>query len=242
MNAVIDIGNSSAKVGIFNNFDLIEKHSFPDESSLIREGLKDFSPDWLLVSSVKGFEYPFEAIFKSVKKKYFYLTPSLSLPLVNLYKTPQTLGFDRIAAACGAWQKFPHQNSLVVDVGSCLTFESVTARGEYCGGGISPGLNMRFKAIHAFTARLPLLKPSKPEALIGNTTDTCIQSGIIYGMEAEIEGVISRYYEIFKELKVILCGGDTQFFENRLKGPIFAIPELVLHGLNSILISNASHS
>ena len=236
MNVVVDYGNSSAKVAIFNHLNLIEKHTFSDPDEL-KNFLQRSTADHCIVSSVTTDAKQVTQWAVNAKQK-FILSHSLPLPITIAYKTPHTLGVDRIAGACGALQLFPGSSSLVIDAGSCITYDFVDASGTYHGGGISPGLMMRFKAVHTFTARLPLINPTENPELIGNTTEASIQSGVIYGLAAEIDGIIDRYRSQFPDLKVILCGGDTRFFENKLKDSIFASPDLVLIGLNSVLIHN----
>jgi type III pantothenate kinase len=155
-----------------------------------------------------------------------------------LYATPTTLGVDRIAGVCGAKHMSPKTNVLVIDAGTCITYDFLDRDGNFLGGGISPGLMMRFNAVHNFTARLPLVPLVEIAPLIGDSTETCIQSGVINGLIEELGGIISLYRQKFEGLAVILSGGDARFFENKLKGSIFAVPELVLSGLNSILIHN----
>jgi type III pantothenate kinase len=162
------------------------------------------------------------------------------LPVVNLYATPLTLGVDRLAGVCGAQQIFPLQHCLVIDAGTCITYDFLDKEGKYYGGGISPGLKMRFQAVHTFTAKLPLVTPKGHVPLIGNSTESCIQSGVVNGVLAELDGIIDQYGKKFEGLRVILCGGDAMFFENQLKASIFASPELVLIGLNSILNYNVN--
>jgi type III pantothenate kinase len=235
---VIDYGNSAVKVGIFDHQTLMEKHTFSSEVDLI-SFLQGIKADHAIISSVKTNSEVVTSWLKN-SGKTFVLSPQLPLPVTNLYKTPDTLGVDRLAAVCGAMQVFPLQNVLVIDAGTCITFEFVDKRGNYHGGAISPGMQMRFQAVHAFTARLPLVKsPGLPD-LIGGSTETCIQSGVVNGLLAEIDGIINRYRSEFEGLQVILCGGDAAFFENKLKASIFASPELVLVGLNSILIYNVT--
>jgi len=147
-----------------------------------------------------------------------------------------------LAGACGAIQLFPSENNLVIDAGTCITYDFVDSGSNFLGGGISPGLMMRFQAVHTFTAKLPLVSPTADARLIGESTESSIQSGVVNGVIAEIEGIIRRYEEKFPGLRVILCGGDAGFFENQLKASIFAIPDLVLIGLNSILIHNVNLS
>ena len=240
MNLVIDSGNSAAKVGIFDDEKLLEKLTFG-----LLEDLKSFLAsadyDYVIVSSVKeDVDTILSWSGKAIRK--FVLNANLALPITNLYATPKTLGMDRLAGVCGAVQLFPGVPSLVIDAGTCITYDFVDADTNYHGGGISPGLNMRFRAVHTFTAKLPLVSPKKPADLIGNTTELSIQSGVINGLVAEMDGMIRLYTEKFPGLRVILCGGDAGFFENQLKASIFASPELVLLGLNSILIHNVKHS
>jgi type III pantothenate kinase len=239
MNLVIDYGNSAVKVGIFDHQTLLKKHTFLLETDAINF-LKDAKVEHAIISSVKTNSEIITSWLKN-EGKTFVLSQHLPLPIKNLYKTPETLGVDRLAAVCGAMQVFPLQNVLVIDAGTCITFEFIDKNGSYHGGAISPGLNMRFQAVHAFTARLPLVKPAGSVNLIGSSTESCIQSGVVNGLLAEMDGIINRYRSEFDGLQVILCGGDAAFFENKLKASIFASPELVLVGLNSILIYNVTH-
>jgi type III pantothenate kinase len=237
MNIIVDYGNSSAKVGIFNQRALVDKHVFR-EGNQLKDFLQNFSADHCIVSSVNT-EAQTIASWTTAKNK-FILHHTLPLPVKNLYATPQTLGVDRIAGVCGAQDFFQATNCLVIDAGTCITYDFLDKEGRYHGGGISPGLTMRFQAMHTFTARLPLVSVTENPLLIGNSTETCMQSGVIHGLIEEIDGIIRKYSEKFDGLKVILCGGDTGFFENKLKASIFASPELVLSGLNSILLYNVS--
>ncbi|HZI24222.1 MAG TPA: type III pantothenate kinase [Chryseolinea sp.] len=236
MNLVLDYGNSFAKVGVFENHQLKQSLTFSDKEKL-NFFLQNFSAENFILSSVSHEPSSILEWISHVKRK-FILSPSLPLPVQNLYATPQTLGVDRIAGVCGAHQKFPAQDCLVIDAGTCVTYDFLDKKGNYYGGGISPGLKMRFQAMSVFTAKLPLANIIDDPPLIGNTTETCLQSGAINGMTEEINGIITRYQQEFEGLRVILCGGDARFFENKLKAPIFALPELVLSGLNSILIYN----
>lgn len=238
MNLVIDYGNSAAKVGIFDHQNLIDKRVF-DSGEALEQFVADLTTDNIIVSSVKT-NAEVVASWVKAKGSKFILNKDLPMPVKNLYKTPETLGVDRLAGVCGAQQIFPFHNCLVIDAGTCITYDFLDKEGKYHGGGISPGLTMRFKAMQAFTARLPLVSLTDQAKLIGDSTETSIQSGVMNGTVAEIEGIIQRYQSQFTDLKVILCGGDTLFFENKLKASIFASPELVLVGLNSILIYNVS--
>lgn len=236
MNLIVDYGNSSAKVAIFEDHQLQERHVFTSPDDL-QKFLASSTAVNCLVSSVTHDATQVSHWAQHAQHR-FVLSPSLPLPIQLHYATPQTLGVDRIAGVCGAWQYYPHQTSLVIDAGTCITYDFISDEGIYLGGSIAPGLQMRFQAMHTFTAKLPLVEPVGSVSLIGNSTETCMQSGVINGMTAEIEGIISRYRDKYPNLRVILCGGDTRFFENNLKESIFAVPDLVLVGLNSILIHN----
>ncbi|GAB3825425.1 hypothetical protein GCM10028895_35020 [Pontibacter rugosus] len=149
-----------------------------------------------------------------VSGKLLELTPQAALPVYNLYKTPQTLGADRIAAAVGANYLFPNRNCLVFDAGTCITHDFVDAAAQYHGGGIAPGLNMKFKALHTFTERLPLVQQNeKSFPLTGQSTQESILSGVLAGSVAELNGLIQLYSEKATDLVVILCGGDAGFLK-----------------------------
>lgn len=236
MNVVVDYGNSSAKVGIFQERKLIQKHILKSVGEL-QTFLAESSSESIIVSSVSQDPEKVLTWAKSSKNK-FILTHTLPLPIQNRYATPETLGVDRLAAVCGAQSSFPNERCLVIDMGSCITYDFLDEKGQYHGGSISPGFQMRFQAVHTFTAKLPLVKPVTDPELIGKSTETNIQSGVIHGLMEELKGIIALYQHKFGDIRVILCGGDAHFFENKLKGFIFAVPDLVLIGLNTILIHN----
>ncbi|MEZ4902933.1 MAG: type III pantothenate kinase [Spirosomataceae bacterium] len=173
------------------------------------------------------------------------LSPTLPLPIQKNYDTPATLGADRLAAAVGAKVLFPNDHCLVIDMGTCVTYDWVSAAATFEGGIISPGLRMRFQAMHTFTKRLPLIEVM-PQAtllwpsLLGKSTQTAMESGAFNGLLAEMEGFIQRYQQERGECQVLLCGGDGPLFENSLKSRIFAAPNLVLIGLNRILQYNVN--
>ena len=163
------------------------------------------------------------------------LDENTPLPIKNLYETPATLGKDRLAAAAGAHALFPGKNVLSIDAGTCITYDFLTKDGEYLGGGISPGIRMRFQAMNAFTGKLPLVEPTDFTGLIGKTTAESLLSGVINGVCEEIKGLIARYIEQYEDLTAVITGGDHEYLHNKLKINIFAVPDLVLLGLNEIL-------
>jgi len=237
MNLVIDGGNTRTKIGIFERETLRESRIF-DDPEQARRFLHQQVADHMMLSSVTeaGDEL---AMLATVKGQRLKLTPALSLPLENRYATPGTLGMDRLAAACGAWHLFQNQPSLVVDCGSCINYEFVHENGYYGGGAISPGVMMRFRAMHNQTDRLPLAIPGDTP-LTGRDTLECLQSGVMHGVLEEIKGILRRYAEDHPGVRVILTGGDAHFFEKPLKPHIFVAPELVLIGLNSILLHHVT--
>lgn len=237
MNIAVDYGNSSAKVGLFEDNNLQEYKVFSAPGEL-QAFLENFFADNIIISSVSRDAHEVASWAKQINNR-FILNSALPLPISNRYATPKTLGVDRIAGVCGAQALFPGKNSLVIDSGTCITFDFLDASGNFLGGAISPGFRMRFQAVHTFTSRLPLVEPAEEAPLIGDSTESCIRSGVINGLVAEIDGIVAQYQALFPDLKVILTGGDARFFENKLKASIFAVPELVLSGLNSILIHNA---
>lgn len=236
MNVVIDYGNSSAKVGVFEHDQLIKQSILFSEEE-VKTFLQNYFADNFIISTVSKDARTVAGWATNIKNR-FILDSNLPLPIQNKYSTPLTLGVDRLAGVCGAQRFFPGTNCLVIDAGTCITYDFIDRDGNFLGGGISPGLRMRFKAVHTFTVKLPLIEPADQVALIGDSTETCIQSGVVNGLIAELNGIIAQYQQKFEGLKVILSGGDARFFENKLKGFIFAVPELVLSGLNSILIYN----
>ena len=233
----IDWGNSLIKVGFFGGQALEKKIQVRD----IYELPKLLSTDHtnIIVSSVG--ENP-DVILKmsSASGKKIALNSETPLPIKINYSTPRSLGVDRISAVCGAQQLYPHENCLIIDMGTCINYELLDKHGAYRGGLISPGVRMRFDAMHTFTARLPLIEPVTNPELIGNSTATCMQSGVMNGILEEVKGHIARMTAKYASLRIILCGGDASFFENQLKPSIFAAPELVLLGLNRILKHNVA--
>ncbi|MFT4698283.1 MAG: type III pantothenate kinase [Flavobacteriaceae bacterium] len=240
MNLIIDVGNTLVKLALFENQVLQEKRSchINDFSEVLEELEKAFPTiQKVIISSVGNF--PRED-FSALKKKYavFVLSQKAKVPFKNEYATPKTLGVDRIALISAAAIKFPKENVLVIDAGSCITYDFLSDDNKYLGGAISPGINMRYEALHNFTDKLPLLDKEKPKKWIGNSTKLSIQIGVVKGVTNEIEGFISLYIEKFKNLTVILTGGDADFLRDSLKNDIFADSNFLLEGLNYILEHN----
>lgn len=240
MNVVIDIGNSRQKVGFFQQAALKEKRTFTSLANLI-EALRavPFALDTVLVSTVVSLDDTFLPSLRAVCARVLVLDAQLALPIRVKYQTPHTLGVDRLAAACGAHQIFPNTHCLAIDAGTCINYEFLDASGNYHGGAISPGVSMRLQAMHQLTARLPLLQPLANPAWLGQDTASCMLSGAVIGALEEINGFVSRYQSLYTPLQVIITGGDVQLFESQLKPSIFVAPDLVLVGLNRILLHHA---
>jgi type III pantothenate kinase len=160
------------------------------------------------------------------------------VPFLNLYATPSTLGIDRIALVAASVNGFPDKNVLIIDAGTCITFDFITNKNQYLGGAISPGIRMRYKALQNQTANLPLLETNMPENIIGDSTASSIHSGVINGVLNEIDGNIEAYKSNYEDFTTILTGGDANFLSKQLKSSIFANSNFLLEGLNFILQYN----
>ncbi|MFQ3576059.1 MAG: type III pantothenate kinase [Cytophagales bacterium] len=235
----IDIGNSRAKAGVFVE-DSLEK-VFTNLSEFELVSLVNQYPDYsIFLSSVVKIPPHFFNLLQR-KERLLVVDHETDVPIKNCYHSPKTLGIDRLVASIGAWSLYAHVNTLVIDIGTCVTYDFISDNGEYLGGGISPGLKLRAKSLNAYTQKLPLIEDLEliPD-LIGKTTETSIQSGIVLGLCHEIEGFIKTFENKFSQLQTVLTGGDAVFFESMIKASIFVNPNLVLHGLHSIFKHNGS--
>ncbi len=198
---IIDFGNTLQKLAVFDGKTLLRKEIFQDlnPDALIRFIEKNGPFHGIILSSVSNHPLGLEKIL-SQSGKFILLDSQTPIPVKNLYQTPETLGKDRIAAVTGAWSMFPGQNILAIDAGTCITYDIVTKNGEYLGGGISPGIRMRFQAMHTFTGKLPLVEPEDFDELIGRSTRESLLSGVYNGVTAEIRELIRLYREKFDDL------------------------------------------
>jgi type III pantothenate kinase len=239
MNLAIDVGNTRVKIAVFEKDKLVELFVFNKTKILseIKDILKKHEISTGIMSNVASIS---DSKLKKIKNLVeIHIISSLTeVPFKNLYKTPETLGVDRIALVAGAVSQFSGHNVLVIDAGTCITFDFVNSEGKYIGGAISPGLKMRFNSLNHFTANLPLLEKDDLIDFIGKNTKESMNSGVINGVIQEIDGVINQYKKKFLDLTVVLTGGDTNFLAKQLKSSIFANQNLLLHGLNKILILN----
>ena len=240
MNLAIDIGNTRAKLGVFRKGDpKIKKREVWEALNL--SDLSEFCAQWKIeqvaLSASGQLDSKIER-FLNQNFRYIPLDHSTPLPISNKYHTPKTLGKDRLAAAIGAFALYPGEASLIIDAGTCTTYDLLTADKEYLGGNITPGINMRLQAMHHFTAKLPLEKKGAVKNLVGNTTKSALRTGGQLGALLEMEGFIQAYSRQFGLINVILTGGDANYFAKRLKTKIFVNHNLVLIGLNKILAYN----
>jgi type III pantothenate kinase len=239
MNLAIDIGNTRVKAAVFEEDKLIELFVFDKKIiiSQIRKIIKKHPISLGIMSNVGSVSAKKMA---QLKKSFDFMVVSASLkvPFTNLYKTPKTLGVDRIALVAGAVKQFPNKNVLIIDAGTCITFDFIDSKASYLGGAISPGINMRFKALNKFTANLPLITTLQLDDFIGKNTEESIISGVLNGVQNEINGIIEAYREKYFHLTVVLTGGDTNFLSKQLKSSIFANQNFLLQGLNEILKFN----
>lgn len=238
-NLVIDIGNTRTKAAVFRNDEMTEHLVWSQcRREEISEVLANHRVENVILSVVGPPMEPTLRQWLAAQVRFIELTPEVHLPFQNLYGTPSTLGKDRVAAVAGALARFPGQNCLVIDAGTCITYDVLTAEGAYLGGNISPGIAMRFKALPAFTAALPLVAQGPVEDPVGSSTETAIRNGVQWGVLWEMEGMIAAMQQRLNDLNVVLTGGDADFFVKNLKSRIFANAHLVLEGLNKILNYN----
>lgn len=238
MNLIIDIGNTRVKAALFKNDLLIEKKLYNQVSEILSDVVFILRAKQAIVGSVVDGLDSFYTNLNTIIPTVIY-TSNTKVPITNLYQTATTLGSDRLCASVGGYYLYPDSNVLVVDAGTCIKYNFTNSKNEYLGGGISPGIQMKFKALHQFTSKLPLVETDYDDIdLIGNNTSKSILSGILNGSIAEIDGIINQYKLLYPDVICILTGGDSEYLAKRLKNSIFAHQNLVLKGLNDILNYN----
>lgn len=236
----IDVGNTRTKAGIFSaEKELLTITSFSENDlegiqSLIRE----YNPLHAIVSASGKWNWNKDDLY--LPGTVMELHHESKLPIEILYTTPATLGRDRIASACGARALFPGKNILVIDAGTCITMNLLLASGIFLGGNIAPGISMRLKAMHEYTARLPLVSPAFPDLAIGDSTEHALQNGACLGAVMEIEGILNRIRSAYGDVSVVITGGDAGLLAEKLESQIFVAPELVIQGLFQILVLNVA--
>ena len=239
MNLTLDIGNTQSKLAVFNN-SLVVVKTF--DSEFIIDEIDDFlllypSIKNLIVCSVTDITLNLEKYnFNNVH----FVSSSSNIPFENLYLSKDSLGNDRIALVSSASISYPGKNVLIIDAGSCITYDFINDKNQYLGGAISPGLNMRYKSLNEFTSKLPLVSLESSDKLIANQTIDSINVGVANGVVFEIEGFVRQYLSEYDNLTVILTGGNSDFLSNQLKISIFANQNFLLEGLNNLIKLNIS--
>lgn len=237
MDLVLDAGNSRLKLGHFTEEGLSAVFVFEAEMDLFHHLENLPSIGKMIYANVGRWDLiPLLSQYSQVQE----LAVSTALPYDMAYTSPETLGHDRRALAAAAHKEYPQQDVLVIDAGTCLTFDLMEGPGRYCGGAISPGMRMRYQALEQFTAGLPALEvPRQTPSLLGENTAAAIHSGVWYGLAGEIDGQIERYREVYPELVTVITGGDAPNLVQLTKNDIFARPNFLLSGLYHILEYNA---
>ncbi len=239
MNLCIDQGNSSTKVGVFNQNNLIESitfttFNFDNISSLMTK----FDIQACILSSVISHNEKLNTWLSNNTNLFINLSHNTPIPIENLYKTPESLGKDRLAAVIGASFLKPETDLLIIDAGTAITYDFIDSRKNYLGGNIAPGIDLRLRSLHEFTKKLPLVSATTDHPFLGNDTNSALISGAVYGIVFEIDGYINTLKIKYPQLSTFLTGGSIFYFDNKLKNPIFAEKNLVLIGLNRILQYN----
>lgn len=227
----VDVGNTLTKAAVFQNGTLLARISFP--FSLLADGLGGLLEKYpevtdIVVASVTGAER--EAFFGFALPVSF-VDRGWSFPFENCYETPDTLGIDRMVLAAGAVLAYPRTDRLVIDAGTCVTYDFIDAGDRYRGGAISPGLRLRYESLHRYTAKLPWLETAAPGDIVGASTAASIHSGVVNGLVGEIDGFVSGYLARNPNFTIILTGGDCEFLADKLKNPIFAHQNFLLESL-----------
>jgi type III pantothenate kinase len=232
---VIDIGNTRNRAAVFSQEEMLDFLEFDELSLNYLNSLRSkYQIDKTLICSVSGKDL---SAFEN-ENDVLVLNPSTKLPFQNSYFSPLTLGADRKALVSAALQFKPNKNCLIIDAGTCVTYDFIEKSGNYLGGSISPGLQMRLKAMNYFTGKLPLPDWNGVGELIGNDTNSCLKSGAFWGLIGEIEYFIQEYEAKFDGIEVLFTGGDSEVLSIHLKRPLFVVPHLIMFGLNKILNFN----
>ncbi|MAZ28153.1 MAG: pantothenate kinase [Cytophagaceae bacterium] len=241
MNLAVDIGNTKVKVGVFSGKKMIYQETVVvDGFAALLTGVMDSYTIKEVIMCATGDSKKVVTSIEKVGLSYTVLSQGTPVPFKNLYDTPQSLGVDRIALMAGAVLNFPENNVLVIDAGTCITYDFKNAQEEYLGGAISPGVKMRYRAMHEYTHALPMLDIARSESMLATNTATAMHAGVFTGVVAEIDRQVNWYRTNYGNVKIVLTGGDAQFLSSSLKNDIFADSNFLLQGLNYILFFNTN--
>lgn len=239
MNLIVDIGNTNAKLAVFQGEEIINSETV--EYAILMNVLKSYLLKFKINKSIlSNVGEKIDGLNDFLSDHFYHinLDYNTKLPIIINYDTPKTLGVDRVALSVAAFNMSNGKNSLVIDMGSCITYDYITSKGVYEGGAISPGLNMRFKAMHNFTESLPLVTIRESQSIIGKNTEMSLVNGVVHGITSEIDSYIDKLNNDIGNISVFICGGDQPFFVKKLKNGIFADQKILLRGLNKILNYN----
>lgn len=240
LNLAIDQGNTFTKVSLFDELQLICSYRYRYfNTGVLQRLFNKYDINAAIYSSVLDSSPEIENMMSLNLNNFIILSNATPMPMTIDYTTPDTLGHDRIAAAVGALGEMPGKNILIIDAGTAVTLDIVTQDNHFIGGNITPGLKIRFESLHNYTDKLPLINTDGDIPLIGYDTNTAIRAGVVNGLIAEIDGYIRCISGKFKDLTVFMTGGDTPFLAKRIKSPIFDDENLLMKGLNRILLYNA---
>ncbi len=239
MNACIDIGNTLIKVSVVDQ-GLVSDSLILEawQKNEINFFIEKHKVEKLIICNVRYEDLEIKKMSSELNIPCLILSHDIPLPIKLNYRNPETLGRDRIAVVAGAASQYPGEACLVIDLGTCVTYDLLDDQNNYLGGTINPGLYMRLKAMHHFTGRLPLVELNEDPNSLGDDTITCIQSGAFWGIVYEIRGAIDELTRRYSQVNIILTGGDASKFEKYIKNGIFADSSLLIKGLNYILDYN----
>jgi type III pantothenate kinase len=230
----LDFGNTRLKCGVFEGPNFVESIALEnDNEETIRTLIDRYKPAKSILSSVIEHN-PSVEVMLAAAGRFHKLDHATKVPITTPVGKPETIGADRLALCVAAAESFPGKNNLVVALGTAITYNFVNKKKEFMGGGISPGMEMRFKSLEMFTAKLPLVKKDWNFPLIGYDTRTNILSGVLLGIAKEIDGTIDSYSDKYNNLNVLLTGGDSTYFARLLKNKIFADLNLIFKGMYAI--------
>ncbi len=244
MNLAIDIGNTRTKFSVCTKGEILTTTGvdefLPSHIDVLKKEYREL--DNVILSTVKEYSEELKKALQQNFKKFIELGAETPLPIENCYESKETLGKDRIAAVVGAYDLFPNSDILIIDAGTAITYDLITSEGKYLGGNISPGIEMRFKALNQFTGKLPRIKKAEQNLLYGKTTEQAIRAGVQNGTVFEVDNTIDSFKNLYRNLIVVITGGDAKFFEKKLKNSFFVRLNLISQGLNRILDYNEENN
>ncbi|MEZ5046890.1 MAG: type III pantothenate kinase [Chitinophagaceae bacterium] len=233
----IDFGNTNWKAALFQGDRMAEKFMIKKDEvlSTLKKIIQLYNPQKSILTSVVNYPKEVEELLSEHTTFFLLNHNTINLPFLNAYGTPESLGHDRLALVAGLSKFYPYEDSLVISIGTCITYNFLAKNNAFRGGAISPGVEIRLRSLNEFTQKLPLVQREGLTSMVGFDTETSIRSGVINGISAEIDGIIDMYQSQYHKINAVLTGGDSPFFESRLKNKIFADTNFLFKGLYAIL-------